>query len=379
MSNQKGSALLMVLLMMALILSVAVLSNEYWQQTMIRSHSISWQTQMKWTLLGNEKILKNTLEKQQKIAADSGLLLLDGVQIRYETRDLGGCFNLNSLIKNVQSGKNSSSGQTESQKERVEKPDQKGSDVVDEGEIAEPESAFQNEKGDAVSLAAGKEQPLADEGQVDREAGRYPSAVFAQLLVNVTGMSDESAKNITQAIERRLNPVNGISEGKEKGDSASQQRGTGAEAAAHVPMLDSSELRTVEGIDQKSWQQLRDWVCALPESALLVNINALRPDQGAMLAALFVNSLSVSEANRLISTRPAQGWQDSAALMAAAESKSNVWTSAIKKTLVQESHYFSLSQWVLEEEGEYSLRSLFREENNQLHIIQRRYGVSESY
>lgn len=379
MPNQKGSALLMVLLMMALILSVAVLSNEYWQQMMVRSHFIGWQTQMKWTLLGNEKILKNTLEKQEKIAADSGLLLLDGVQIRYETRDLGGCFNLNSLIKKVQSGKTSSSGQAESQKELVEKPGPKGSDVMGEDEIAEPESAFQDEKGEAVSLAAGKEQPPADEGQVDRETGRYPSAVFAQLLVNVTGMSDESAKNITQAVERRLNPADEISDGIKKAGSASQQREISSAAVVHVPMLDSSELRTVEGIDQKSWQQLRDWVCALPESELMVNINTLKPDQGAMLAALFVNSLSVSKANRLISTRPAQGWQDSAALMAAAGSKSNVWASAIKKTLVQESHYFALSQWILEEEGEYSLRSLFREENNQLHLIQRRYGVSESY
>ncbi|MFU9137012.1 type II secretion system minor pseudopilin GspK [Erwinia tasmaniensis] len=365
MSDQKGSALLMVLLMMALILTVTVLSNEYWQHVMTRSQHSVWQTHMKWMLLGNEKIVRNQLQKEPKIRPVRRIAVLDDVPVSYEIRDRSDCFNLNSLV---------SAGSSD-------KSDLPGRKAVKD-EVQENESSVAGSQISPLDGASAVDMPLTanDEGMAQK-AGHYPAAVFTHLLINVTGMNPVAAKSVTQSAVEWANraaddSVNNVAGEEDK--NADRQRSVDL-PASYAPILDSRELRRLSGIDQKVLDQLKPWVCVLPDNDLTININALNPYHGPMLAALFTGSLPVSKASRLLSERPPEGWTDSALLMAAATEKESEFKKAMGKTLVLESRYFSLSQWVTDDENEYVLRSLLKDENKKLTVIQRRYGMSEAY
>ncbi|WP_067704220.1 type II secretion system minor pseudopilin GspK [Erwinia sp. ErVv1] len=365
MSDQKGSALLMVLLMMALILTITVMSNEYWQHVMTRSQHAVWRTQMKWTLLGNEKIVRNQLQKELKILPVGRIAVLDDVHISYEIRDRSDCFNLNSLVSAASSDKSDLPASTAEKDEAPEnEPSVAGSQISPlDGSSAVDTSLTANDQGMA------------------QKAGHYPAAVFTHLLINVTGMDPIAAKSVTQSAVEWANreaddSVNNVP--GDKDENADRERSV-ERPVTYAPMLDSRELRRLSGVDQKVWEQLNPWICVLPDNNLNININALSPARGALLAALFTGSLSVSKASRLLSERPPEGWTDSALLMATATEKELGFKKATGKTLVLKSRYFSLSQWVTDDENEYVLRSLLKDENKKLTVIQRRYGMSEDY
>jgi general secretion pathway protein K len=70
-----------------------------------------------------------------------------------------------------------------------------------------------------------------------------------------------------------------------------------------------SELRAVRGFTSSSYARLRPFVCALPTAELSpININTLTPDNAVLLSALTEGALPVETARRVLAARPREGW-----------------------------------------------------------------------
>ena len=97
-------------------------------------------------------------------------------------------------------------------------------------------------------------------------------------------------------------------------DSDSTPLAAGAEdGAAHLPpnamMADASELRAVSGVTPRHYGMLERWLCALPVSEPApINVNTLLVEQAPLLAMLAPGVLDVGRARAQLSSRPADGY-----------------------------------------------------------------------
>ena len=79
--------------------------------------------------------------------------------------------------------------------------------------------------------------------------------------------------------------------------------------AANALMADASEIKAVAGMDPAIYARIRPWICALPAAELSpLNINTLRRDQAPLVAMLLPDGLSLAFAQRMIDERPATGY-----------------------------------------------------------------------
>ncbi len=74
-------------------------------------------------------------------------------------------------------------------------------------------------------------------------------------------------------------------------------------------MADVSELRAVAGVTPELYAQLRPWLCALPRAdPVKLNVNTLMPEQAPLLAMLLPDTLDVGRARGLLVARPPLGF-----------------------------------------------------------------------
>lgn len=105
MKNQRGMALLMVLLMMSLMAIVAVNINDYWQRALVRTQSQQDQLKAKWMLLGGEIYAKQRLwqakEKQAawEIPGEALNMRTEEGEVAIRIRRTDACFNVNALSR----------------------------------------------------------------------------------------------------------------------------------------------------------------------------------------------------------------------------------------------------------------------------------------
>lgn len=76
-------------------------------------------------------------------------------------------------------------------------------------------------------------------------------------------------------------------------------------------VADSSELRAVAGVSPMLYATLKPFLCALPTADLApINVNTLEEEQAPLIAMLIPGVLPVASARALIAARPADGWAD---------------------------------------------------------------------
>jgi general secretion pathway protein K len=126
-------------------------------------------------------------------------------------------------------------------------------------------------------------------------------------LLEITGAADVQARPIVAAVTDWIDsdaiPQPGGAEDQAYGNTAIPYR------PANTLMADPSELRTVAGVTPDIYDQLRPWVCALPTSDLsLLNVNTIQPEQATLIAMLYGGRLGLPQAEALIRARPPGGW-----------------------------------------------------------------------
>ncbi|KLD70291.1 type II secretion system minor pseudopilin GspK [Xanthomonas pisi] len=257
-AQQRGVALLTVLLLVAVmtLLMVAVLNDLRFG--LRRSGNAEAMTQAQWYALGSETVarqrlqalarrdpMRTTLEgswNDQPISFP-----LDDGLVSVRLRDRGGCFNLNSVV------------------------------------MGAPEQWQRSDDGVNQYLA----------------------------LLDVLGIAPQQAQALTDALVDWLD-----SDAQPGAQGAEDDRylqaavplRTGATLLAGV-----SELRAIVGYTPALVEQLQPYVCALPEGRLSpINVNTLRPDDAPVLVAVTEGAVELPAARRIIAARPVGGWRDAA-------------------------------------------------------------------
>ncbi|WP_150142623.1 type II secretion system minor pseudopilin GspK [Candidatus Enterovibrio escicola] len=81
-------------------------------------------------------------------------------------------------------------------------------------------------------------------------------------------------------------------------------------------MADISEWRAVNGVSQEMFEKVSPFLCALPNSKLVLNVNSLLKKDTPLLTAMFYPNLSDDQAKQLISGRNTiDGWKNIASFM----------------------------------------------------------------
>jgi general secretion pathway protein K len=132
---------------------------------------------------------------------------------------------------------------------------------------------------------------------VARELGAKQFAALMVLLGIPEGDALRIAASATDYIDSDSQPLPSGSEDGAHGLSANRL------------MVDPSELRAVAGMTDQRYGLLERWICALPTADLSpINVNTLLPEQAPLLAMLAPGKLDVARARAQIASRPTGGY-----------------------------------------------------------------------
>ncbi|MGO1295686.1 MAG: type II secretion system minor pseudopilin GspK [Vibrio sp.] len=334
--SQQGVALIVILLIVAIMVSLAAtMSARMFTQFQRATHQINYQ-QAYWYSIGVEglatSLLKQTRKKDSKTinlsqvwAIKDRTFPLDYGSVSGQIYDKQACFNLN----------------------------------VFSGLVSAP--------GVAVSP--------------------YPAQVFTNLL-QYLNVESNKAGVITDSLWEFVDTNDTVNTTYGMEDSYYDSL-----SPAYLPpngmMVDSSELRAVQGVSGKVMEQLKPYVCAIPTAEWKLNINTITQKQALLLVAMFSPNLTEADAKALIKNRPKKGWSSVADFMSepqlARSSQSNRQSNApnaatnANQYLTVSSHYFELDAQVLVDKSRVRVRSLIHnEDKSNATVIRRRYGgISE--
>ena len=250
-ANERGAALLSVLLLVAVMVTVAATAlDRIGIGTHLAANAATVGRGRAWLesaeLLATTRIedLLAADEKKTLGASWAGLertiSLPDGGTVRARLEDGGNCFNLNSLVQRTQDGR-----------------------LV----------------GNRIAVKQ-----------------------FAALLMMV-GIDANAANHIAASASDYIDS-----------DSLPQEFGAedaGTTLSSNQLMADRSELRAVAGVTDKQYALLSRWICALPSAELSgINVNTLLPEQAPLVAMLAPGSIDPRKAQGAIAQRPAAGFDD---------------------------------------------------------------------
>lgn len=257
-AKQRGVALIMVLLIVAIIAALATTISGRNQIAVRRTINLAMYDQAYWYALSAEelarKVLKQDLDDsegrvhlQQYWALADVVLPAESGEIGGRISDLRSCFNLNALSQDPAKAK--------------------------QGQVPK------------LSLA----------GQQ-----------FVALLEDL-GVDNFSAEQLTYRVKDYLDSDSDMSSlGAEDAEYESRKV---PYRAANTLMNDRSELRAVIGVPKELYQKLQPYVCVIPgNDSQVLNVNTVKPEQAALLAAMLLNKISVGEAETLIEQRNSDGF-----------------------------------------------------------------------
>ncbi|CZV58312.1 type II secretion system minor pseudopilin GspK [Enterobacter cloacae] len=259
--KQKGVALLVVLILLVMMSALAAKISQQFCRNLQKTHYQVSQQQLRWAMQAQEKVVKDRL--QTDASGESKPLSLDGdwhqpLETRGEdytvvsqVEDAQDCFNVNNLLA-------------------VEK------------------------------MAQGQNAPTVPE-KPRREQ------IVEQLLTE-SGLSQTNAEEVyLQLVDYLDGDTTTVKEGAETDAWAGV---VPARQPANQMMRTIAEIKLLPAFPAAAYPKVSKLLCALPDSASKVDVNILKPEQAALLAALFPGKLNEDDAVRLIESRPETGWEN---------------------------------------------------------------------
>lgn len=324
--SQQGVALIVVLLLLAVMVSIAAtMSQRMFSQFQRANHQLGYQ-QAYWYSIGVEALAKvaieqsykdnDTINLNQPWAQKERSYPLDYGEVTGSIVDKQACFNLN-----VFSG------------------------LISHSDNAPP-------------YVYRVWRSLLEELEIDN----YQAETIADAMWDFIDTDD------------RVNRASGA-------EDALYESMTPAYLAPNGLLADSSELRAVYQVSGEAMSQLAPYVCALPNQDWRLNINTLAPEQATLLVAMFSPYLTESNAKAVLESRPFDGWESVANFLAEPQiaAVENARREEARAYLAVDSHYFELDAQVKVDSSRVRMRSLFYSSNKKdAMVIRRRYGgVSE--
>ena len=359
--RQAGVALITVLLIVFLA-SVTAASLATLQQLAIRRSSVlQHQQQARLYTLGLEQwamvILArdrqdNEIDHPGEEWANLPLLLpVEGGELTGRLTDLQGCFNLNNLWRTApgESQPNPDTGDED-------RPDGDGEEQETESPAAPEENAAE------PSQAKPKPSDGPDPPQSEQAGFNQPQIQALQRLLESLELKPELAQAIVDWIDPDADPL--FPDGAEDSDYTVRDP---AYLAANRPFASVSELRLVKGVDRETYDKLAPHVCALPPGTAL-NVNTA---SAPVLAALSDDGADATELERLLETRPDEGYDKVDDLLNAAELTVN---AELKAQLSAGSQYFLLRAEARVGDGRAMLYSMLYRDENGVRVLRRGFG-----
>lgn len=319
-SRQRGVALLVVLLILALMVTVAAVIAERSGKAFLRTDSQLSRQQAKWYALGAEALAGKLLLRDALSAPDRTHLAqnwaqqgrrfpVEGGDVYAQLQDARTCFNLNSINQGI-----------DNESTQVTTP--------------------------------------------------YPALVFSMLLQHL-GEEATRAEQITAAVRDWIDidshPLTNGAEDEIYGSLPAPYH-PGNRALSEI-----SELRAVYGMDSELYRRLLPYVCALPVDTMLININTLTESQAPLLAALFLKEMTVTQAVTLIQQRPRTGWGSVSVLQQTGLLPANS-KNIVQKILAVKSEWFFAQLHVRVGDNDFYQRSLIQLSGQKALVVQRQYG-----
>ena len=142
-------------------------------------------------------------------------------------------------------------------------------------------------------------------------------------------------------------------------------------------IADVSELRAINGVTAEVFKAVSPFVCAIPSANWYLNVNTIQPEQAKILVALFSPNLSDSDAQEVLENRPFDGWDSVDDFLA--ESEISQVDEKIKQEakvyLSVDSQFFELDAQVLVEDSRVRVRSLLHSSDKKVvNVVRRQYG-----
>lgn len=142
-------------------------------------------------------------------------------------------------------------------------------------------------------------------------------------------------------------------------------------------MADRSELRAVKGMKPEIYNQVKDWVCALPQAKpTALNVNTLSPDQAPLLAMLFEGKLSPREAKAYLASKPLGGYGSAVRFFGVPLLAQKNVPEAVKQQVQLKSMWFELNIRILSEGIELESNALIDASAAPARVISRSWGES---
>lgn len=318
--RERGAALLMVLMMVAIMLVLSVNLVEGVRYNSQRLLNQRYMDQAYWYALGGERIAAIALEDiageevvalNQNWARRDIVFPVDGGSVAGLIEDQQGCFNVNRL-------------------HRQDNSEQGG------------------ERSGAQQL-------------------------FELLLLNVD-IDVQRAQVIGQRLSDWID-VDFAPEGVYGAEDLSYSGGDYPFLPPNQPVDSLSELGLFAEFEEGEWDKLSPFLCALPEIETPLNINTLLVDDAPLLAAAIGNVLAVEQLKRVINERPAGGWPSVEEFIAGlALADEEQIAAPLQAGLAVKSQYFLGLADVFYEQRQLRLYSRFVLRNGKAYAYAREYG-----
>lgn len=311
--RQRGVALLMVLLVVALVSVMAVTLSGRLQTTVLRTANFQQAEQAYWYWLSAEEIVRELLQREvsesdgvvhqqqmwyQQSQSDS-IYPVDGGAIKGEIQDLQSCFNLNSL--RVEDGVSSGSGAG------TAPPPQSNQGGTNTG--ATPGTNTGANTG--TNTGGGANTGTNTGGSIAPDVLRERRKAQLRMLLMATddNMEPYAADVIVDSLADWLDSDDDI-DGSYGAESVDYQSLQFPYRAANSWLVHVSELRLVRGVTSRIYQQIKPYVCVVPrDNTLKLNINTVSKDQPELLHAVTVGAMSMGDAASFLGSRRESGYE----------------------------------------------------------------------
>ena len=197
---------------------------------------------------------------------------------------------------------------------------------------------------------------------------------FKALLAAID-VDNYSAEMIAQSTRDWIDE-NNSSDGSQGAEDSFYQARRVAHLAANNLMVDISELRAVQGVTKENYEKIAPYVCAIPSQEQKINVNTVSDEQAEILYALFkpYHNLSVADFETLLQERGVSGWNSRNDFLGSALFARLKINSALEKQLSVSSEFFQLNGAAEFEQRLLTVKFLFQIENKKANLIRYQSG-----
>lgn len=347
--NERGIALIVVLLIVSIIMVIAVEMSSRLQLNVARTLNLKSNNQAYWYALGAEHFAKNSLTTLVTLNPDNINLSqpwtetfvypLEGGFIEAELIDMQACFNLNAINSTFDANANNQGNQNNDSN----LPNAKATDNSN------------SDKGNSQNGSTASQQ------------------AFHKLLENYIQdslITDTIRDALIDWIDEDSSPKSYGAEDAEYESSANPY------LTANNPLGHISEIRLIKGIGQAiqlgGLEVLKDVLCVLPETQLMINVNTITPENSIVLSALLGETLD--SGTSIISSRPEEGFDEIEDFFALNEVQALNLSSEQKTWFDVKTNYFKLNTTAKFQGSQFKLTTIFRLEDGDITIVSREFG-----